>query len=135
MGLITDGVDTGSKTSKEKAIEASQKADAIIYSIDYEDAAAYGYGGFGRISMGGGGEGDLKRMSSETGGHVYRGDRGPSLDQIFKELQEEIPSQYAIGYKPANPKKEGSFRKLEIRPAGEDLKSRAREGCNAVAGG
>ncbi len=37
MVLITDGVDTGSKISKEKAIEAAQKADSIIYSIDYED--------------------------------------------------------------------------------------------------
>ncbi len=135
MVLITDGVDTGSKTSKEKAIEAAQKADAIIYSIDYEDAAAYGYGGFGRISVGGGGEGDLKRMSSETGGHVYRVDRNHSLDQIFKELQDEMRSQYAIGYAPANPKKDGSFRKLEIRTAGKDLKVQARKGYYAVEGG
>jgi len=134
MVLITDGVDTGSKTSKEKAIEASQKADAIIYSIDYEDAAAYGYGGFGRISMGGGGEGDLKRMSSETGGHVYRVDRGHSLDQIFKELQDEMRSQYAIGYTPTNPKKDGSFRKIEIRLASKDLKVQTRKGYYAVEG-
>ena len=37
MVLITDGVDTGSKISEDKAIEAAQKADSIIYSIDYED--------------------------------------------------------------------------------------------------
>src|ERR1700680_3324733 len=46
MVLITDGVDTGSRISKDKAIEAAQKADAIIYSIDYEDRAAYGFGTF-----------------------------------------------------------------------------------------
>src|SRR5882672_1716120 len=60
--LITDGVDTGSKTSRDKAIEAAQKADAIIYSIYYVDRASYGFGNFG----GGGGEGELRRMSSET---------------------------------------------------------------------
>ena len=54
--LITDGVDTGSKITRDKAIEAAQKGDAIIYSIDYQDRAAYG-GGFGNISFGGGGEG------------------------------------------------------------------------------
>src|SRR3984885_2395480 len=53
--LITDGVDTGSKITRDKAIEAAQKGDAIIYSIDYQDRGAYG-GGFGTISFGGGGE-------------------------------------------------------------------------------
>lgn len=135
MVLITDGVDTGSKTSKEKAIEAAQKADSIIYSIDYEDPAAYGYGGFGRISIGGGqGEGDLRRMSSETGGHVYKVDRGHSLDEIFRQLQEEMRSQYAIGYSPTNPKKDGTFRKIEIRTANKDFKVQARKGYYAMEG-
>jgi hypothetical protein len=62
--LITDGVDTGSKISRDKAIESAQKSDAIIYSIYYVDRAAYG-GGFGSVSFGGGGgESELRRMSS-----------------------------------------------------------------------
>ena len=135
--LITDGVDTGSRISKEKAIESAQKADTIIYSIDYEDPSAYGYGGgFGRINIGGGGgEGDLRRMSSETGGHVYKVDRKNSLDDIFRELQEEMRSQYSIGYAPANPKKDGSFRKLEIRTSNKDFKVQARKGYYAVESG
>jgi VWFA-related protein len=134
--LITDGVDTGSRISKEKAIESAQKADTIIYSIDYEDPSAYGgFGGFGRINMGGGGEGDLRRMSSETGGHVYKVDRKNSLDDIFRELQEEMRSQYSIGYAPANPKKDGSFRKLEIRTSNKDFKVQARKGYYAMEPG
>jgi len=132
MVLITDGVDTGSKTSKEKAIEAAQKADSIIYSIDYEDASAYG-GGFGRITIGGGGgEGDLRRMSTETGGHVFKVDRKNSLDDIFRQLQEEMRSQYSIGYTPTNPKKDGSFRKLEIRTSNKEYKVQARKGYYAI---
>ena len=105
MVLITDGVDTGSKTSRDKAVEAAQKADSIIYSIDYEDPAAYG-GGFGTITIGGGqGEGELRRMSTETGGQVYRVDRRTSLDDIFQDLQDEMRSQYSIGYQPPNPQK------------------------------
>src|SRR5580698_2204006 len=69
--LITDGVDTGSKISRDKSIESAQKADSIIYSIYYVDRAAYGGGGFGSYSLGGGGEGELRRMSSETGGQVF----------------------------------------------------------------
>ncbi len=110
MVLITDGVDTGSRYSKEKAIEAAQKADAIIYSIDYEDPSAYGRP-FGTIVIGGGGqgEGDLRRMSTETGGRVFKVDRRNSLDDIFRDIQEEMRSQYAIGYTSKNPKKDGSI--------------------------
>ena len=82
--LITDGVDTGSKITRDKAIEAAQKGDAIIYSINYQDRGAYG-GGFGNISFGGGGEGELRRMSSETGGQVFHVDRSHSLPQLVGE--------------------------------------------------
>jgi VWFA-related protein len=126
--LITDGVDTGSRISKEKAIESAQKTDSIIYSIDYEDRAAYGFGSFNL----GGGEGDLRRMSTETGGRVFRVDRKNTLDDIFRELQEEMRSQYAIGYSPLNPKKDGTFRKIEIRMANKDYKVQARKGYYAI---
>src|SRR5664280_699057 len=46
--VITDGVDQGSRMTRNQAIEAAQKSDAVIYSIDYSDASAYGmFGGFG----------------------------------------------------------------------------------------
>jgi VWFA-related protein len=131
--LITDGVDTGSRTRIDKAIEAAQKADSIIYSIDYEDRAAYGGGGFGTISLGGGGgERDLGKMSNETGGRVFKVDRKNSLDDIFREIQEEMRSQYAIGYTSTNPKKDGGYRKIEIKVAEKDYKVQARKGYYAI---
>jgi VWFA-related protein len=133
--IITDGVDTGSKISRDKSIEAAQKSDVIIYSIDYEDPGAYG-GGFGTIRFGGGqGEGDLRRMSGETGGHVYKVDRKNSLDDVFRELQEEMRSQYAIGYAPPNGKKDGSFHKIDIKVANKDYKVQARKGYYAIESG
>lgn len=135
MILITDGVDEGSKTPRDKAIEAAQKTDSIIYSIDYEDPAAYG-GGFGTIRLGGGmGMRDLTKMSSETGGRVFRVDRHNSLDDIFRELQEEMRSQYSIGYAPPNPNKDGSYHKIEIRVANKDYKVQARKGYYAIESG
>jgi VWFA-related protein len=131
--MITDGVDTGSKESISTAIEAAQKSDSIIYSIDYEDPSAYG-GGFGVIRIGGGmGEGYLKRMSSETGGRVFKVDRRNSLDDIFRQLQEEMRSQYSIGYVPSNPAKDGSFRKIDIRVDDKNYKVQARKGYYAMA--
>jgi VWFA-related protein len=123
--VITDGVDQGSRMSRSQAIEAAQKADAVIYSIDYEDPRYHGM-------FGPSGDGDLRKMSDETGGRVYRVDRKNTLDQVFKELQEEMRSQYSIGYTPSNDVKDGAYRKLEIRTSNKDLKVQARKGYYAV---
>jgi VWFA-related protein len=128
--LITDGVDQGSRLDIKQAIEAAQKSDAVIYSIYYYDSGAYG--GHGMIMLGGGGEGYLKRMSEETGGHVFKVDRKHSLQDVFKELQDEMRSQYAIGYSPINDKKDGSFRKVDLRVADKNLKVQARKGYYAI---
>ena len=127
--VITDGVDTGSRKTREQAIHEAQLADTVVYSIDYSDPAAYG-GGFG---FGGGGEGDLRKMSDETGGRVFKVDRKNSLDDIFKQIQDEMRSQYAIAYSPTNPKKDGTYRKLDFKMANKDYKVQARKGYYAVA--
>ncbi len=125
--LITDGVDQGSRMTRNQAVEAAQKADAVIYSIDYQDPSAYGPFGFG-----GGGEGELRRMSDETGGRVFKVDRKHSLDEVFQEIQDEMRSQYAIGYTPTNDVRDGSYRRLEVRLANKDLKAQARKGYYAI---
>jgi len=123
--VITDGVDQGSKLNRSQAIEAAQKYDAVIYSIDYEDPRYHGM--FGHS-----GEGDLKKMSDETGGHVYKVDRKMTLDMVFKELQDEMRSQYMIGYTPSNEAKDGGYRHIDIRTSNKDLKVQARKGYYAI---
>jgi VWFA-related protein len=118
--LITDGVDMGSRQTLREAIDAAHRADTIIYSIYYVDRSAYG--GFGY-----GGDGDLKKMSEETGGRVFKVDRKNTLDEIFTQIQEEMRTQYAISYTPSDSDKAG-FREIEIKPLRKDLKVQARKG-------
>jgi VWFA-related protein len=127
--VITDGVDQGSRLTINQAVEAAQKADAVIYSIEYEDPRAYG--GFG-FNMGGGGGPALHKLSDETGGHVYKVDRKTTLEQVFKELQDEMRSQYSIAYSPLNDRKDGSYRKLEIKLSNKEYKAQARKGYYAI---
>jgi len=129
MVVITDGGDEGSKYSIKQAIEYAQKSDSAIYSIYYADTGFRG-GGF---VMGGGGYRWLQQMSNETGGHVYDVGRRNPLDKVFDELQEEMRTQYAIGYTPTDPKRDGSYRKIEIRTKDKDLKVEARKGYYAIA--
>jgi VWFA-related protein len=124
MVLITDGVDQGSRYDVRQAIEAAHKSDTIIYSIHYMDPRAYGYFGVS--------DGDLKKMSEETGGRMFRVDRKYSLQDIFEQIQQEMRSQYSLSYTPTNTNRDGGFRKLEIRPARKDIKVQARKGYYAT---
>jgi VWFA-related protein len=126
--IITDGVDQGSRYKIDQAIKAAQLADTIIYGIYYVDPAAYG--GWGAPS-----DRDLHRMAEETGGRVLKVDRKHTLQDIFKEIQDEMRSQYAIGYSPTNSTKDGSFRKIEIRLSDKELHAQARKGYFAVPAG
>lgn len=117
--LITDGDDNGSDVSKEKAIEAAQKSDAIIYSIYYHD---FRYGG---------NEGVLKRMSEETGGRVFNADKG-NLTKVFHDIELEMRTQYSLDFAPKNSVKDGSYRKLDIRVSNKDYKVQARKGYYAI---
>ena len=100
----------------------------MIYSIDYSDPRLYGaFGG-----VGGGGEGALRKMSDETGGHVFKVDRKHTLDQVFKELQDEMRSQYSIGYTPTNDRRTAAIASWISRLANKDLKAQARKGYYAI---
>ncbi len=118
--LITDGVDQGSRIKLREAIDTAHKSDTIIYSIYYVDWRAYG--AFAP------GDGDLRRMSEDTGGRVYRVERKYPLDVIFQELQQELRSQYSLAYSSTNPARDGGFRKIEIRPKNKDYRVQARKG-------
>jgi VWFA-related protein len=123
--VISDGVDTGSKMSRAKAIEAAHKADAVIYAIYYADPMYR--------MMTGSGEGDLKKMAEETGGRVFTVGRNLPLEAVFREIDEDMRAQYSLGYTPANPNKDGGFRKLEVRTANKDYRVYARKGYFATA--
>ena len=125
--LITDGIDEGSKLKIEEAIEASQKSDVVIFSIDYADPSAYGPFSFGGVS-----DFALQRMSGETGGRVFKVDRRHTLDDAFKELQDEMRSQYSIAYTSTNPEQDGSFRKLVVKVSDKNLKVQVRKGYYAI---
>ena len=120
--IISDGVDMGSRTTKSGAIEAAHKSDAVIYSIYYADPYYQAFSdGFG----------DLKKMSEETGGRALRVSKKNPLEYIFKDIQEEMRSQYSIGYTSNNPQKDGGFRKIELRAKDKSLKVQARKGYYA----
>jgi VWFA-related protein len=107
--VLSDGVDTGSEASVADAIEAAQKADTLIYSILFSDEGFYGM-----FSGGADGRNVLMRMSRETGGGFFEVSKKQSLDDIFTQLQEELRSQYNIGYESDQPVSVSEWRKIQL---------------------
>jgi VWFA-related protein len=119
--ILTDGVDTGSDASIATAIEAAQRADTLIYSILFSDAGAYGLFG------GSEGRGALVRMSKETGGSFLEVSKKQGIEQIFDLIQEELRSQYSIGYVSDEPVRISEFRKLALTTKQKGLIVQARD--------
>ena len=121
MIILTDGQDEGSRLKIQDAIEAAQKADAIVYVLLCADRGFYG--GFGYS-----GEGDMRKLTEQTGGRVINvGNKFDKLREAFDQIAAELRSQYNIGYTPTNEKKDGTYRKVEIKSK-QGYKIQARAG-------
>ena len=120
--ILSDGVDTGSDASLETAIEAAQRADTLVYSILFSDEGYYGiFGG------GGDGKGVLMRLARETGGSFFEVSRKLGIEQIFKMIQDELRSQYSLGFVSDVPVRVSEFRKLKLTTRRSGLAVEARD--------
>jgi VWFA-related protein len=131
--LLTDGVDHGSMESMGTAIEQAQRADTLIYSIMFEgeEGGGGGFGPFGRVGpMDASADGYkvLQTMSRETGGGFFEVSRKMNIDTIYKRIEEELRSQYSIGYTPDRPPDGYAFRTISLKAKRKDLVVQARHG-------
>jgi VWFA-related protein len=131
--ILSDGVDTGSKLSLSAAVESAQRADTLVYSILFSDRDAYGgFGGFGGFGRGRMNEPDgktvLQRMSAETGAHFFEVSKRMPIDKVYAALEEELRSQYSIGYTPDSKATSSDFRRIHLTTKQKTLIVQTREG-------
>src|ERR1700677_4401885 len=119
--LLSDGEDNQSHVTREEAIEMAQRAEAIIYTISTNVSGTKGAGD--RV---------LERMADAAGGRAFFPFQIRDVTNAFGEIQEELRSQYAVSYKPADLKLDGHFRTIEIVANDrKNFKVRARRGWYA----
>jgi VWFA-related protein len=121
--VLSDGVDTGSHLAIADSIEAAQRNDTIVYSVYFTDPNAYGiFGG-----MGPNGRAVLQRMAHETGGGFFEVSKKLSIEQVFDQIQDELRSQYNLGYVSDVPVEISEFRKLQLTVKQKGLVVQARD--------
>jgi len=118
MIIISDGMDMGSRNTLEAAVETAQITNTIVYGICYSA---------GRES----GCGYLKSLAQPTGGRMFELGPKSSLSAIFASIQDELRSQYSLGYVSTNPARDGSYRKLQVKVRADGLRAFSRKGYYA----
>src|SRR5689334_12308055 len=122
--ILSDGMDTFSKASSEKAVESALAVGASIYAVDM---SALEVGGGARNE----GAPTLKGFAEKTGGRFISTAGGPALRDAFAGIANELGQQYTIAYRPLNTARDGKWRKLEVKLSREDLTVRTRKGYRA----
>jgi len=132
--VLSDGMDNGSQLTLEKAVETAQRADTLVYSILFEDPNGNrGFGGRGHWGGGRrGGEVDgrkvLERLSRETGGRYFEVSKKQPIDKVYESLEEELRSQYSIGYTPDTKSASSEYRRIHLTTKQKSLIVQTREG-------
>jgi Ca-activated chloride channel homolog len=111
MVVITDGGDTASKVDYHDAVRAAQEAEAIVYSIIVVPVEANA----GRDL---GGEHALVQISEDTGGKHYYASSLPQLDDAFKQISDELRTQYLLAYYPSERFSDSDFRRISVGVTG-----------------
>jgi len=101
--LLSDGEDNQSHVTREEAIEMAQRAEAIVYTISTNVSGTKGAG-----------DKVLERIADATGGRAFFPFQIRDVANAFAEIQDELRSQYAVSYKPADFKSDGHYRTIEI---------------------
>jgi Ca-activated chloride channel homolog len=111
MVVITDGGDTVSKVDYQGALRAAQEAEAIVYSIIIVPIEASA----GRDT---GGEHALIQLSADTGGRYFYATSAPEIDDAFRQISDELRTQYLLAYYPSDRMSNSDFRRLQVTVRG-----------------
>jgi Ca-activated chloride channel family protein len=103
--VVSDGKDTASKFSFDQTLEYARRTSVPIYVIGIAIRST---------------EVDVKyklgRLAAETGGSTYYIERAEDLGRIYSDIQNELRSQYVLGFYPPEGVKSGSkWREVSVQ--------------------
>lgn len=117
MVLISDGDDNQSRVHPDEAIKECQRAETIIYAISTNWTPSRGKG-----------DAVLTQMAEATGGTAFFPPSVEEMSNSFKDIEEQLRSQYALNYTPADFKADGSFRNIYLYCYDRKYQVRAKKG-------
>ncbi|HUR97121.1 MAG TPA: VWA domain-containing protein [Pyrinomonadaceae bacterium] len=121
--VLSDGADTYSGRSAEKALKAALAVNASIYTVDMSAA---------NDKQRAQSQGALRNFAEKTGGMFISTPGGVAMRDAFRKIVEELGAQYTLSYQPKNAAKDGKWRAIEVRVTKPNLSIRTRKGYHAA---
>lgn len=115
--LLSDGEDNQSRVTRDDAIEEAQRAEVIVYAISTNVSGVKSRG-----------DKIMEAIANATGGRVFFPFKIEEVSDAFSQIQEELRSQYAISYRPADFLADGKYRTIDIEALNKKYKVRSRRG-------
>lgn len=123
--ILSDGADESSRMSRRQAIEVALRAEATVFAISVTKGGFFGVGGSGE------GDAILTEITRETGGRIFFPFKIEDLEDSFRQISQELRSQYNLGFLSTNTARDGAYRKIEIKVAEKGLRLNYRKGYYA----
>lgn len=123
--ILSDGMDTFSKASSDKAVESALAVGASIFAVDMSAIDTPGHKNRQSALQ-------LKGFAEKTGGRFVATPGGPSLRDAFTSIAEELGHQYTIAYRPVNTARDGKWKTLDVKVNREGSIVRTRKGYRSI---
>jgi VWFA-related protein len=117
--ILSDGADLTSKHNFEETLRMAYQAEVTIYAISTTRFGA---------DVDHEGDNALKQLTESTGGRVFFPYSTSQLSEAFREIDQELRSQYNLTYIPTNKRKDGEFREVKVKVSRDSINIRHRRG-------
>jgi Ca-activated chloride channel family protein len=108
--LLSDGWDTSSRLQMKDAIDRALAAETVVYAIGIGDSKKDGVD-----------RDTLRKLAERTGGRAFFPKKDTDLEQAYRDIEEELRTQYLLAYSSSNKKRDGAYRQIKIELTNPDF--------------
>ena len=126
--LLSDGEDTSSLVSFDDVMDRAHRSETAIYPIGLMADEGAQSKGFREATYA------LRQLATDTGGRAFFPTDARELAKIYQGIWDELASQYALAYSSANPKRDGAWRRIQVRLLKPNVTARTKQGYYGPTG-
>jgi len=122
--VFSDGEDTSSLVAFDEVLDLAKRSETSIYAIALRGADAQSKG-FREAEF------VMRTLAQETGGRAFFPAKIEDLENVYSQIADELASQYTMGYTSKNPRRDGAWRRIDVRVTRPNAAARAKRGYYA----
>ena len=122
--VFSDGEDTSSLVQFEEVLDLAKRSETSIYAIALRGADVQAKG-FREAEF------VMRTLAQETGGRAFFPAKIEDLEGVYKQIADELASQYTLGYTSANPRRDGAWRRIVVQVSRPNITPRTKRGYYA----